>query len=283
MDISSAAYHTARRALITSMIDPAGRGLEIGPSHNPAAPKSAGFNVETVDHTDRPGLLEKYQEDQGINLAAIEEVDHVWTGGGLCDLVGRPGGFDWIIASHVVEHMPDLVFFLTECQALLKPDGILSLVVPDKRFCFDHLRRLSSTGDVVQAHLEKRTRHTPGQVFDHFVGACKLDESGSWHRDSRGRIGSVHSPDFARAMHEASLASPEYFDVHGWVFTPSSFRLVIHDLNALGYTALDEVAFTGTRDCEFFVNYANRAPREVQDRLELAKQALHEQRLAYFP
>ena len=283
MDISSHAYHAERRARITAMIDPAGRGLEIGPSHNPAAPKAAGYRVETVDHTDRAGLLEKYKDDAGINPAAIEEVDHVWTGGSLSELVGAPGAYDWIIASHVIEHMPDLVYFITECQALLKPDGILSLVVPDKRFCFDHLRRLTSTGDVLQAHLERRTRHTPGQVFDHFVSACKLGEMGSWHRDAAGRVDFVHAPGFARSMFEASLSSPDYLDVHGWVFTPSSFRLLFHDLNALGYVRLDEVSFLPTRDCEFYVAYANRAAAPSADRLELAKLALHEQRQAYFP
>ncbi|TZF91183.1 class I SAM-dependent methyltransferase [Cognatilysobacter lacus] len=283
MDISSVEYHSARRARITSMIDRAGRGLEIGPSHNPAAPKSAGYNVETVDHTDRAGLLEKYRSDVGINLDNIEDVDHVWTGGSLCELVGASASYDWIIASHVIEHMPDLVYFVTECQALLKPDGVLSLVVPDKRYCFDHLRRCSSSGDVIQAHLERRTRHTPGQVFDHFVGACKLDEAGSWHRDTAGRIGRVYTPEFAQAMHEASRISRDYLDIHAWVFTPSSFRLVVHDLNALGYARVDEIAFTDTRDCEFFIAYANRTSGQSQDRLQLAKQALHEQRQAYFP
>jgi len=31
-------------------IDRTGLGLEIGPSHNPIAPKKAGFNVEVLDH-----------------------------------------------------------------------------------------------------------------------------------------------------------------------------------------------------------------------------------------
>lgn len=283
MDISSAAYHAARKQLITAMIDPAGCGLEIGPSHNPAAPKSAGYNVETVDHTDQQGLLEKYKDDAGINLASIEPVDHVWVGSSLCELIGTRGCYDWIIASHVIEHMPDLVFFIKECQALLKPRGILSLVVPDKRFCFDHLRRCSSTGDVIQAHLESRTRHTPGQVFDHFSGACKLGETGSWHRNSTGRVNAVHTFQFARAMHEKSIVTDEYLDVHGWVFTPSSFRMLFADLNALGYVSLNEASFTDTRDCEFFIAYSNEPPADTPDRVKLAKQALHEERQAFFP
>jgi predicted SAM-dependent methyltransferase len=283
MDISSAAYHGARRQLITALIDASGRGLEIGPSHNPAAPKAAGYNVEIVDHLDRDGLLEKYKDDVGVSLASIEEVDHVWAGGSLCDVIGARACYDWIIASHVIEHMPDLVFFLQECQALLKPGGVLSLVVPDKRFCFDHLRRRSSTGDVIQAYIERRTRHTAGQVFDHFSGACNLGETGSWHRDSEGRLSHVHSFEFAQAMLRKNLETDDDMDVHGWIFTPSSFRLLLHDLNALQYVTLNETSFTDTRDCEFFVVYANQPSSASHDRIHLAQQAIHEERRAFFP
>ncbi len=34
-----------------------GKGLEIGPSHNPIAPKKNGFDVQIVDHIDRDGLI----------------------------------------------------------------------------------------------------------------------------------------------------------------------------------------------------------------------------------
>jgi hypothetical protein len=283
VDISSSAYHAARKSLITSMIDRTGRGLEIGPSHNPAAPKSEGYNVEIVDHMDQSGLLEKYKDDLGLNLENIEEVDHVWQGGRLAQLIGDKARYDWIIAAHVIEHMPDLIAFIQDCQALLRPGGIISLVVPDKRYCFDHLRRLSSTGDVVQANVERRSRHTPGQVYDHFSSACKLDESGSWHRNSYGKIEFVHGPHAGESMLKQCLASDDYFDVHGWVFTPSSFRLIIGDLNALGYVRIDEVSFTDTRDCEFFVSYANQASSAEFDRLSLSKAAIHEERQAFFP
>lgn len=283
MDISSQAYHAARKGLITSMIDRNGRGLEIGPSHNPAAPKSEGYDVHIVDHMDQPGLLEKYKDDCGINLANIEPVDHVWQGGRLSSVVGDHASYDWIIASHVIEHMPDLIAFVQDCQTLLRHGGILSMVVPDKRFCFDHLRRRSSTGDIIQAHVEARSRHTPGQVYDHFSSACKLDESGSWHRNSAGKVAFVHGPHTAESMLSHCLASDEYLDVHGWVFTPSSFRLIIGDLNALGYLRIDENSFSDTRDCEFFISYANQAPSRELDRLSLSKAAIHEERQAFFP
>lgn len=128
-----------RPAAILRDLDRSGLGLEIGPSHNPVAPRRLGFRVRTVDHLDRPGLVAKYT-GHGVDTDAIEEVDHVWRGEPLSELVGAPGGFDWIIASHVIEHVPDLVGFLRECERLLNAGGTLSLAIPDKRYCFDHLR-----------------------------------------------------------------------------------------------------------------------------------------------
>lgn len=52
------------------------KGLEIGPSHHPAAPKKCGYSVEIVDWLDQKGLKEHYRND-GINLDAIEPVDYV--------------------------------------------------------------------------------------------------------------------------------------------------------------------------------------------------------------
>ncbi len=60
-------------------INKSGFGLEIGPSHNPIAPKSAGFNVEIIDHLSKEALLKKYT-GHGVNLNNIEEVDFVWAG-----------------------------------------------------------------------------------------------------------------------------------------------------------------------------------------------------------
>jgi hypothetical protein len=102
-------------------IDILGKGLEIGPSHSPIVPKSQGFNVEILDHATAPELKEKYK-DLGIpddKLQNIEEVDYVWSGESLVELTGKQSYYDYIIASHVVEHTPDLVSFLSQCQVML--------------------------------------------------------------------------------------------------------------------------------------------------------------------
>ena len=40
----------------------------------------------------------------------------------------------------MIEHTPDLIAFLADCDAVLKDTGVLSLVIPDKRYSFDRFR-----------------------------------------------------------------------------------------------------------------------------------------------
>src|SRR5262245_20390051 len=154
----------SRQDLALAAIDRKGRGLEIGPSFSPLAPKAEGFDVDIVDHLDQKGLVAKYKS-HGVDVSRIEPVDFVWHAGRLGDLLKRPGHYDYVIASHVIEHLPDPLGFLSDVESLLKPGGVLALVVPDKRYCFDYLKPVSTTGQVVDASLKPRATHTPGAVL----------------------------------------------------------------------------------------------------------------------
>ncbi len=68
-----------------------GPGLEIGPSFNPLARNADGFRVDILDHADAPALRAKYR-DAGIRVDNIEDVDFVWRGEPLSEMVGRR---DW--------------------------------------------------------------------------------------------------------------------------------------------------------------------------------------------
>jgi hypothetical protein len=78
--------------------------------------------------------------------------------------------------------------FLEECGVLLKPTGILVLVVPDKRRCFDMFRPLASTGSVLQAHLENRSRHLPASAFDHAAYFATLNGAVGWTEGTAGEV-----------------------------------------------------------------------------------------------
>src|SRR5262245_14098457 len=87
-----------RQALALAFVNLDGRGLEIGPSYDPLVPKTSGARIETVDHADRASLVEKYTALGLPNekLAAIEEVDHIWSEGSLVSVFGEGSAFDYI-------------------------------------------------------------------------------------------------------------------------------------------------------------------------------------------
>ena len=106
-----------RKEKILKHIDTSGKGLEIGPSHNPIAPKQEGFDVQSIDHLCKEDLIRKY-EDESVDTSQIEEVDYVWRGEPYDELTGKRDYYDWIVASHLVEHTPDLIGFLIDCDSI---------------------------------------------------------------------------------------------------------------------------------------------------------------------
>ncbi len=262
---------TSREDKVFHLLDKEGVGLEIGPSHNPIAPKKKGYNVHILDHATADELREKYKghEVYGVKLENIEEVDFVWRGENFPELIGKTGCYDWIIASHVIEHVPDLISYLQQCEALLKPNGILSLVIPDKRYCFDYYSASSSTGHFLDAYAEKRVKPSHGQIFDHFANASKLKGQIAWSTDVRGHADElIHDFEQAKSIWNLSFSSADYIDAHCWRFTPASFRLLISDLQGLGLIGLRIKVEFDTAGCEFYVSLGKISGSTVKaDRL----------------
>jgi len=232
----------------------AGVGLEVGASYSPIAPKKAGFRVEIIDHADAETLRKKYKE-QSVDINNIEDVDYVWTGEPLNELTGKTDYYEWIIASHVIEHTPDLIGFLQQCELLLKPEGIISLAIPDHRYCFDIFRSTSTPGDVIQAHMARRIIHSPGTAWDHLSMAVRKGDQIAWEKGHLGNFSLIHSINEAKSMFKQAIDTDKYLDFHNWRFTPSSFRLILEDICVLGFlknTIIHSVF--PTTGCEFIVH-----------------------------
>ncbi len=260
-----------RNKVLLNSVVKTGLGLEVGPSHRPAAPKREGYNVEIIDHLNRNGLIDKYR-DHNLDLDAIEEVDHIWSGQSYSELTGKNKHYDWIIASHVIEHTPDLIGFLKQCDEVLKDDGVVSLAIPDKRYCFDHHRPISGLGKVIDSHLNETIINTPGTVAEYFLNVVKKSGIGAWNETTEGQCKHIHSLDQARDGMNKVREHQVYIDCHVWCFVPHSFRLLLHDLNGLGLISMKEVSFTETTGCEFFVTLGRKGDGMNMTRIEAARQ-----------
>ena len=257
-----------RAETILKYLNKSGLGLEIGPSHNPIAPKSAGYNVRILDHLSQSELKEKYK-DHNVNLWAIEQVDYVWKGEDYIDLVDDVGSYDWIIASHVIEHTPDFIGFVRQCEALLSEEGVLALAVPDKRYCFDHFRQLTSLAQIIDAHYEGRKIHSPGSVAEYFLNVVSKGGQIAWGAGSAGEYRFVHTVEQAISGMTNVIANQAYLDVHAWCFTPDSFQLMIIDLALLGHTRFSVHDCQTTHGSEFYVWLTKSNSPPDSDRMSL--------------
>jgi SAM-dependent methyltransferase len=203
--------------------------MEIGPLYRPFVLKSEG-DVIYVDHADTNTLRAKYKDDPKFDVSEIVEVDAVWGEQTLADCLGKVKRVDYVIASHVIEHVPDLITWLHELRSVLKTGGEIRLVVPDKRFTFDYTRRLTELPDILDAFLRKTRRPLPLYILDHVMNVRHVDTRTAW----AGPLTVESAPllhSFEMAVHVAkdALNTSNYHDVHCWVFTPHSFAKLMRE------------------------------------------------------
>jgi SAM-dependent methyltransferase len=235
-----------------------GRGLELGPLYSPIVSKQEA-NISYLDHMSTKDLQQKYK-DHPIppeDLQNIAPVDYVLKNNSLKEtLKGKK--FDYVIACHVIEHIPDMVRWLADVEAILQDGGILSLVIPDKRFTFDILRNESRPADVLGAYLDQQVRTSSVVMYD-FVSEVRenIIPAEVW-RNPRADYSKKPGNPLQKAYDEclANLQPDNYVDSHCFVLTPYSFFAIIRSLiehDLFGY----EIAYfqdTPENELEFYVS-----------------------------
>lgn len=219
--------------------------LEIGPLYRPFFHKSEA-NVIYVDHTDSESLRSKYKGDPYVKFSDIVDIDAVWGGNTLLGCLDGQK-VDYIVASHVIEHVPDLITWLSELAEALHENGEIRLVVPDKRFTFDYTRRVSEPPEVLNAFLHGTRRPLPWNILDHLLNVRAVDVAAAWAGPLRPDSLPLNHP-FEMAMNVAkdAIATDHYHDIHCWVFTPHSLAQLMCFLAEHDFVKLRCVQFSDT-------------------------------------
>lgn len=252
------------------------RILEVGALHAPFVRKSEA-DVIYVDHADTETLRAKYADDPAIDVSKIVQVDAVWGEQTMAEcLMGRK--VDYILASHVIEHTPDLITWLQELVSVLNEDGEIRLYVPDKRYTFDYLRRLTEFADVLDAHLRRARRPLTLYVIDHCLNTRKVDVAAAWRGEiDKDKLEPYHT--YEEALNDATevLATQRYRDVHCWVFTPRSFadlilEMIRHDLLEIECSAFGDTMYN-TLEFAVFVRKARNKDLAIRSWMTMAQAA----------
>jgi predicted SAM-dependent methyltransferase len=128
-----------------------GRGIEIGALWR-RFPVPRHALVWYLDRFSSDGLDEHYPELRG----RILQPDLL---GDAIELPVAPASLDFVIASHVLEHMPFPLKALRAWYDALAPGGVLLLKVPDKRYTFDAKRSRTTLDHLLHDTADQRAHY----------------------------------------------------------------------------------------------------------------------------
>lgn len=158
-------HNTRDSALAHSYLDGL-RGVEIGgAAHN-------AFNLDTVN-VDRTESMDTVYKREELELAGkAMAVDVVARGD---ELPFADDEFDFVLASHVIEHMPDPVKALREWIRVAR--RFVYLVVPHRDRTFDRDRPVTPVEELVERHAagfqSGEDRHWSVWTAESFVELCE--------------------------------------------------------------------------------------------------------------
>jgi hypothetical protein len=213
--------------------------LEIGPFFSPAF-KRPEANVYYLDCLSTEAMKIRAAALNDAVVDTVPEINYVWTGQRYSDLIDRK--FSVVYSSHNIEHQPCLVTHLRDLESVLEEDGAVFLVVPDKRYCFDHFFPETSLPEVVEAWVDQKKKHHLRDILDHLFFTAHNDPVRHWlgdhgvNRNSSPLDGEQHVSFLAEI--ERYRTTDEYADVHAWKFTPATFMVLFDNLFNLKLTKL---------------------------------------------
>ena len=143
-DLRVAREDLARRYLF-------GEGIEIGPTTKPLRlpPRVVVRYVDRLSRDDLVRLEGHTLVDDPSWIPEIHVVDEADRLATFAD-----DSVDFVVASHVVEHLEDPLEALEQMLRITRPGGVLLLILPDGRYSFDAGRPRTTVEHVLRDHEE---------------------------------------------------------------------------------------------------------------------------------
>lgn len=155
-----------------------GDGVEIGALMNPLPYNKKQATVRYSDYKSTKDLVEVYPELKGFNLVDVEYVCPAH------DLHAIPtNSHDFLIASHVFEHLTNPIGGLQEFYRVCKNQGIIYLVVPEKTRTGDKFRPRTKLSHMIDDYYEPSTERD----LEHYREFVHMDPNDRWAFDSEAR------------------------------------------------------------------------------------------------
>jgi len=190
----------SRRLLVRHIV---GSGVEIGPGHVPF-PLGPGTSVRYVDRwqpEENRGLFPElaHVEFPRPDIVADLNVDRL---SALPD-----ASQDFVIASHVLEHVAEPIGLLADIHRVLRPGGVVLILLPDRRRTFDRDRDPTTLAHLVAEYEAGITEIDDDHVVE-FLEKTGLPQ-GATPEERRANI-DLH---LSRSIHVHCWTDEEFFPV----------------------------------------------------------------------
>ncbi len=170
-----------------------------------------------------PGIQPIYV-DKFTNYA--NEPTHAQYFGEATELPFASESLDYVASSHVLEHTANPVKALNEWHRVLKPGGVVYMVVPDKRFTFDLPRETTSATHMIEDFLNGVDDTDPTHIED-FVYGINWSEFSPNDSPEEGKA----KRDELAASYKWATAHQNIINIHFHVFTEQSLLDLINAVN----------------------------------------------------
>jgi SAM-dependent methyltransferase len=192
---------------VARWIGPGKTGVEIGPGASPV-----------------PGLEPRpFYVDCFKSFGAEPNLADYY--GHACRLPFHNHSLDYVVASHVLEHVANPVAALAECCRVVRPGGILYLVVPDRRCTWDHPRALTPVSHLLEDYMAGVTACDATHIDDFAYGVDWTQFSPATSAEETP----LKREELARGLRE-TVARGEDINIHFHTFEPANLRELLETL-----------------------------------------------------
>jgi SAM-dependent methyltransferase len=242
-----------REHLREKILRPSDRILEFGPLTRPTVSKDTHPNIRFADIRNSDDIKKLYSSNDylestgiSVDLNSIVDIDYV-VKGSYKEYFKGIERFDTVILSHVIEHVPDIIFFFQDVMSLLKSNGRLVIIYPDARYCFDHFRNGSSFIDAYDVF--KDNNNSSKRVFDFVYNVVHENDPGFfWGNAKQNNILPKNDFNDALLAYDKALKNELPDDTHFWPFADHQLIKFLYDMDRAGLLKLDVEEFYQTQE-----------------------------------
>lgn len=202
-----------RRVLLTRFL--LGEGVELGPGHHPFPLPFGGATVRYVDRWEPSENRALFPElGEGAAFPEPDVVANLDTD----RLTSIPSGSqDFVIASHVLEHLAEPLGQIEEIYRVLRDGGTVLILLPDRRHTFD-LHRQPTSLDHLAGEYRRRVTTVDDEHIEEFM-----------------RNTDVWSPDWNEAERREAMETHRRRSIHVHCWSESEFLPVLeHTMTVMG-------------------------------------------------